>query len=130
MTEISMDVSELIREGERLADAANGVMPEIRKVVSKGALNVKNQMQSEAAGSRHFKFASTINYDLTGNAVMAEAEIGPRKLGAGNLANIAYFGGSRGGGGTVPDPEGAMNAEASGFESALADVIADALGAD
>ena len=39
------------------------------------------------------------------------AEIGPEKVGAGNLAVIAYWGGANGGGGTVEDPQEAADRE-------------------
>ena len=91
----------------------------MRPVLTKGAVNVKNQLQAEARGSRHFRFAGLINFEQHVTANTAEAEIGPRKVGAGNLANIAYFGGSNGGGGTLPDPELALQAEAPAFEDQL-----------
>lgn len=63
------------------------------KVISRGALNVKRQMQDELKGSPHFKgVAPAVTYDLDGS----EAEIGPEigKAG-GSLAFIAAFGTSR-----------------------------------
>lgn len=91
-------------------------------VVKKGADNIKNQMVEEMGRSRHFKgTAPSISYDLTDAGT--GAEIGPVKKmgkgsGGGNAANIAYFGTSRGGG-TVPDPQGALDAEVPNFETAL-----------
>lgn len=120
MAGVTVDTSEL----RTLArDIAKGVdMGQIRQSVSKGALNIKKQMQADAAGSRHFRFARTITYDIKGNAVSSQAEIGPEKVGAGNLAGIAYFGGAHGGGGTVADPQGALDDESPRFESAIADI--------
>ena len=55
------------------------------------------------------------------------AEIGPKKGSPGSLANIAYFGASRGGGGQVPDPEGALLAELPVLEKYLAEILAEGL---
>lgn len=126
----SIDASEL-REFAAVLDAkAQATARQVRQVVSKGAVNIKNQMQVEAAGSRWFRIASTISYDMReveafGGGVI-EAEIGPnRRFRAARLANIAYFGGANGGGGTIPDPRGALDAEAPRFEKALSDLIGD-----
>ena len=103
------------------ADLAKGVdLGEVRGVVRKGATNIKKQLRTEAAGSRHFKMAQAITFDEIQSLGGPAAEIGPVKKGAGNLANIAYFGGAYGGGGTVPDPSGALAAEEPGFIEALA----------
>ena len=94
-------------------------------VLSKGALNIKTQLADEMRASPHFKGFANISYDLHefagfGGGEMY-AEIGPEKGGPGSGANIAYFGTYKGGG-SVPDPRGALEAEAPRFESALADL--------
>lgn len=110
------------------ADLNRGVdQAKVRAVVRKGALNVKNQLRREAEGSRWFRIAPTISFDGREFWGGPGAEIGPEKRGAGNLANIAYFGGANGGGGTLPDPEGALAAEAPGFAKAIADLATEAL---
>ena len=98
--------------------------------------------------------ARTISYDVRtggwGDTAAIEAEIGPDKerkggrsrgermdgvrfnqgdfLGsdgsAASLANIAYFGSSRGGGGTVRDPQSALDAETDEFIAQL-DALVD-----
>ena len=99
------------------ADLAKGVdLADVEKVVSKGALNVKTQLRAEASKSRHFRLSRHITYDMRG---YTEAEIGPEARGAGSLAGIAYFGGRHGGGGTLPDPQGALDAEAPRFAEEL-----------
>jgi len=121
----TIDTSELRALAAKLTDSTRGVERDVRQVVSKGALNIKRQLVAEMGASAHFKgVASSITYDLSGNAYFAEAQIGP-KSGPGNagaLANIAIFGGSRGGG-TVPDPKGALEREIPGFEKALSDIL-------
>lgn len=103
--------------------AVSATDSEVEAVVSRGALNIKKQLQREMRDSRHFKgITPAISYDIKsvgafgGGAI--EAEIGPESDGPGALANIAYFGTSRGGG-TVPDPSGALAVELPKVESAL-----------
>lgn len=121
------------------------IVPEVRQVVSKGALKVKNQLQSEAQGSKHFgRIVETVNYDLDVGGDFVEAEIGPDKSvmtqrsksrgnrsgsdgSAASLAGIAYFGGSRGGGNTLPDPLIALRAEEPFVLSAIGDLLEDVL---
>lgn len=117
--------AELDGFADTLSRAIPAIVPKVKPVVSKGALNIKTQLRDEATKSVHFKKAAwTISYDLTDDANSVEAEIGPEKKAAGNLANIAYFGGVNGGGGTVPDPKNALDDEASRFMAALELVVA------
>lgn len=96
------------------------MVPKLRGVVAKSALNTKNLMRKDARSSRHFKqLAPTIGYDLKvhefGGDGVIEAEIGPSGGGSASLAGIAYFGTSKPGGGTVRNPEDAMLEEAPNF---------------
>ena len=96
------------------------MVPKMRGVVAKSALNTKKIMQKDASRSRHFKqLARTISYDLKVNMFagdgVIEAEIGPSGGGSASLAGIAYFGTSKPGGGTVRNPEDAMLEEAPNF---------------
>jgi hypothetical protein len=109
---------------DRLAAALRQIpadmVPKLRGVVAKSAVNTKNIMRKDAQGSAHFKqLAPTISYDLTVNSFggdgVIEAEIGPSGGGSASLAGIAYFGTSRAGGGTVRNPEDAMLEEAPNF---------------
>lgn len=103
------------------ADIARKVPP----VVKRGANNIKDQLREEMAGSEHFgQVAAFITYDEVDGGFAAE--IGPEARGAGLLENIAYFGTSRGGG-TVPPPEGALQAEAPRFLAAMADLVVGVL---
>ena len=92
---IVVGAAELARD---LAAAAKGMRSETPRVVQVAALKIKQGMQRDAAGSAHFKqIARSISYDLADGGMTAE--IGPRNDGgAGELANIAYVGTSRGGG--------------------------------
>lgn len=115
---------DLARLAADLASAPDRVMREVRQVVSKGSLNVKQQLISEAQGSRSFRsIGRSIGYDLNATADSIEGEIGPdksRNSSAGLL--MAYYGQSRGGGGTLPDPLLALQAEEPGFIAALENV--------
>lgn len=125
---VSFDISDVRALAADLGAAPEKVMRGIRPVVARGALNIKRQLQSEMSSSTHFRpISGAISYDtkVTGEGV--EAEIGPDKSRfAGPLANIAYFGSSTGGG-TVPDPQGALAAESDGFGTALGDLLEGAL---
>ena len=125
---MAVDASELRALIADLSSAPKLVHSEARAVVSKGALNIKNQMRDEVARSRHFRFAHTVSYDLKVGGDTIEAEIGPETGGVGSLAGFAYFGGVNGGGGTVPDPQGALDAEAPNVEKQVDALVAKALG--
>ena len=101
----------------------------IPKVLSKGALNVKTDWNEAFRGSVSFKgIAGNVTFDVRSGHGWAEAEIGTTDNRGGALANIAHFGGSRGGGGTVADPQTFLDAEEPRLTKALDDLIAQALG--
>lgn len=98
---MTMDAGEIKALARDIDGAARRLTPETRKIVSKGALNIKNGMRRDMQASPSFSgVARSINYDLTDKVAVQEAEIGPSAEpgSPGNLANIAYFGGARGGG--------------------------------
>ncbi len=126
MSTIDIDVSDLYKTAADLRDGARDLMPKIRPVISKGALNIKNKMAGDFAGSRHFgQVARVVTYDMLGNRDYAEAQIGPETGGrvVGDLAHIAYFGGANGGGGTVPDPEVHLRAEEPVIERYVSEIL-------
>lgn len=110
------------------ATAAN-IGPEVEKSIFKGSMNIKKQLVQEMGRSKHFgQIARSITFDIKQNADRIVSEIGPES-GRGNpgaLANIAYFGTSRGGG-TVRDPVGALDAELPALEKYLADIVVKGL---
>lgn len=117
---MSVDTSELDALARDLTKIPAAMVPKLRGVVAKSALNTKNIMRSDARASRHFgQLARAISYDLKVNAFagdgVIDAEVGPTPGGAGSLAGIAYFGTSKPGGGTVRNPEDAMLEEAPNF---------------
>lgn len=102
--------------------AADELLKDVGQVVSKGALNIKQQIQKDFRASKHFRGIRDIRYNRTLTRDGVEAEIAPFVDDAGirDLVGVAVYGGSRGGGGTVADPLLALQAEAPGFEEALA----------
>lgn len=117
---MSADASELDGLARAFREIPALMVPKLRGVVAKSALNTKNAMRKDAQSSRHFKqLAPTISYDLKvhtfGGDGVIEAEIGPSGGGSASLAGIAYFGTSKPGGGTVRNPEDAMLEEAPNF---------------
>lgn len=66
-------------------------------VVSKGALNVKNDWRANASGNAHAPhYPASITYDIEDGPESVSAEIGPDKnLKQGPLGNILEFGTSK-----------------------------------
>lgn len=113
---MTVDSSQLDALARDLGRIPAAMVPKIRGVVAKSALNTKNAMRKDARSSTHFKqIAPTISYDLKVSGDVIEAEVGPSGGGAASLAGIAYFGTSKPGGGTVRDPTDAMLEEAQNF---------------
>lgn len=133
MPEISIDaheVRELAADFTRIpGELSRHAIP----VLSKGALNIKNQMREEMSASASFGFlARSITYDLHTEGTEYSAEVGPVKTQGAKTkrhvgANIAYFGSYKGGG-TVADPREALEAEAPKFTEALADLAEELFG--
>lgn len=101
----------------------------LRPAVSRGALTIKRAMQAdlEQSGNAGIRaVARSISYDITDTGTTVEAEIGPDKP-SGALANIAYFGTSRGGGHTR-DPIEPLTEEAEAFRKAIAEIVEDLWG--
>jgi len=117
---MSADTSDLDGLMRDLRKIPADMVPKMRGVVAKSALNTKKIMQADARKSRHFKQLSrAISYDLKvhefGGDGVIEGEVGPTPGGGGSLAGIAYYGTSKPGGGTVRNPEDAMLEEAPNF---------------
>lgn len=119
---MSADASELDGLAKAFRAIPAAMVPKLKGVVAKSALNTKNAMRKDAQSSKHFKgLARSIDYDLKvhefGGDGVIEAEVGPNpsRNAAASLAGIAYYGTSRPGGGTVRNPEDAMLEEAANF---------------
>ena len=127
---MSLDDSQLRALAQDLGLVPKGLIPKVRGVVRKGAVNVKNAMQQDLQKSKHFKAAArSVDFEEVSSGAFGQtsiaAEIGPNKSrhAAAGLAGIAYFGGINGGGGTVRDPAEALAEEAPNFEKFLLEVL-------
>lgn len=97
-------------------------------IVERATLEAKNRMVSDAEASEHFAIASTISYDSDFRPNQIRFVLGPdrarhRKA---RIANIAYFGGRNGGGGTL-DINAGIDQAAPGMVNALAAMAAELL---
>ena len=126
MLNVEIDAHEVKEFASELGKVPTKVVTGVRPAVVKAGVNMKKQLREEMDKSKHFKASRSINFDVSDGGMAVE--VGPTKSGAGNLANIAYFGGAHGGGGTVPDPRGALDAEVPRFEKALTDLVGEILG--
>jgi len=94
------------------------IMTGARAVITKGAMQVKKQMQSEARGvARAPGMPSAITFDLATLPTQLGFEVGPEKGGAGSLA-LLYYGNSRTGA-RLKDPAFALQREAIEIERQL-----------
>lgn len=130
---MDIDASELRNFATDLTNSSKEVKEQVRKVFFKSAKNIKDGMQYEMMQSRSFRggeansVAKSIDFDFDDRPNGIDVEIGPRhgRGSPGNLANIAYFGTSRGGG-TV-DFEAPFKAELPLIEKYVAEAIEDVL---
>lgn len=123
---MKVDTSQLDKLAADLAAAPSRVLPQVKGVVAKGALNVKKGMQAEATGHRYLGlFPYTIGYDMKTTATGVRADIGPdHDKPQGPLAGIVYFGTSKSG--PVANLTGPLERELPAFETFLAVVVAKA----
>lgn len=128
MTRIDIDVSEILALAADVTAAADGLVGKVRPAIVDGASKIKATMRADMAVSAHFgQVATAITYDLSSGREFTAAEIGPVQGSPGSLANIAYFGGAHGGGGTVRDPAEAADEHIPGVERALTAIVGDLL---
>lgn len=113
------EIHELARD---LGQVPGKLARNVEKVIPKTGLEMKKRMQADLRKSTHFKqVAKSVDYDVKrlgfGGDSVIQAEIGPNKNRdtSASLAGIAYFGSSKAGGGTVPDPVVPMRLEAPKF---------------
>lgn len=124
------DATEFTRLAQDLENAAGTILDKIDPVVEKQALRSKEGMRFDMLESRSFNpVADVINYDIDRFTNHTRAEIGPLSAGrqVGDLAHFAYFGGARGGGGTVRDPEYWLTSEAESLEEHVGRVLDELL---
>lgn len=94
-----IDVSQVTALAQKLAAAPLKKRALVAAAIKKGAQNIKEAVTDDLQGSSNGAIARIpIAYEMKDMGVMVEADIGPREGGAGELANIAFFGTSKGGG--------------------------------
>lgn len=87
------DTRELLALADSFDDASPRLMRSIRPVVERAGVGMKKRMAAAASGHRHLPgLARTVEYDVDQGLRSISLEVGFRKEGQGNLANIAAFG--------------------------------------
>ncbi len=99
---VKIDAKDLQMYEVQLGAADKEILPEARKVVAKGSLNIKTDARRLAPGGRHTpNYPATITYETAETKTAVASEIGPEKdktVGGGpfhtpgNLGNILEFG--------------------------------------
>lgn len=127
MAGVSIDASQLHALAADIRMGYKEAAKDARAVVSKGAVNIKNDWRREWAGLSHAPaLAAAVTYDVKVLARGIEAEIGPDKnKRQGSLGNVIEFGTSR----NAPHPGGApaLAREEPRFAKAAEDLIAGIL---
>lgn len=95
-----IDSHELDELARRLTVASVRAPIKAANAVKKGAQNIKTAIKADLTSSGHTNFRRIpIAYEIRAEGMKVEADIAPVKS-VGGLANIAFFGGAHGGGGT------------------------------
>lgn len=120
---LEFDVGEVRKLAVSLAEVSAKTAPDVRAVVQKGALNIKQDWQARWRGHPHIPaLPSAISYDTdySGGGVRAEIGVDKGKR-QGPLGNIIEFGTPK----NAPIPAGlpALKTEQPKFEKALAEVL-------
>lgn len=125
---LKFDTSEVAAVADVLVRAADVAPAEARKVVAKGALNIKTDARRRISGHPHLRaLPAAITYDSHVTATGGWAEIGPDKeRPQGALGNIAEYGTIKNA--PLPFMRPAAEAEQPRFELALEDLAVKALG--
>lgn len=105
------DASELRQLARDFGQVSPKVVKKVQAIMPKTGMEMKKRMQADLKGSAHFKqVAQSVDYEVKtfgfGGDGVIQVEVGVNmdRGPAPGLNHIAYFGDSRGGGGTVPDP--------------------------
>lgn len=94
-----IDTSQVTMLASKFAAAPKKKQFLVTAAIKKGAQDIKTAIKTDVSGSSNSGIAKIpIAYELKQEGVNIEADIAPTKGGAGNLASIAFFGTSKGGG--------------------------------
>lgn len=96
---VDIDASGLAAFGAKLAKRALSADAGVTAAVKHGAQDIKTAVRADLASSSNKAIARIpVSYEMKPTPTRVEADIAPQRGGAGSLANIAFFGTSRGGG--------------------------------
>ena len=88
-----IDTSELDRLTRDLLSAPAKVIPAIMPVAHRAGGNIKRAMKKDATGHGHLKnLQNFVGYDVDQTPTSVTVDVGFRKEGQGNLANVAVYG--------------------------------------
>ena len=124
--DVTADFSEVVALAASIGQVPAVAISAARGVVAKGALNIKKDTRDNVSGNPSWKhLASTVNYQMAGNAFFAEAIVGYDDQGQGELAGIYEFGSAT----RAPHPTlyPAAARELPNFEKALGVVVGKAV---
>ena len=95
----TIDVSQVEDLAKALAAVPLRSQALVAAAVKHGAQNIKQSVSEDLQSSRNHAFRRIrIHYDMQERGPVVESDIGPEQGGASSLANLAFFGTSRGGG--------------------------------
>lgn len=95
----TIDVSQVKDLAKGLAAVPLRNQTLVAAAVKHGAQNIKQSVSEDLQSSKNHAFRRIrIHYDMQERGPVVEADIGPEQGGASSLANLAFFGTSRGGG--------------------------------
>lgn len=122
---VNADMSAVAALAADLGGVSARVVPQMRSVTSRGALNIKNaakaSIQSQTRHKYVVQYPNSITYDITAAGLSVSAEIGPDKgKPQGALGNLLEFGSSRNA--PLPHLIPSWEAEVPGYESFMAAV--------
>lgn len=125
---LTFDTAEVAEVADLLAKAPGVAAAEARRVVAKGALNVKTDARRRISGHPHMpSLPAAITYDTHETVGTVWAEIGPDKeKRQGALGNIAEYGTPKNA--PIPFMRPAAETERPKFEKAMEDLAAKAIG--
>lgn len=94
-----VDTSEVKAFAAKLQAAPERKRRRVSMIVKKAAQNVKNETRADLTSSGNAAFRHIpISYEMQDRGSVVEADVAPDDGGAGDLANLAFFGTAKGGG--------------------------------
>lgn len=124
-------IDETVRD---LGQAPGRTVKKIKPVMKKAGVQMKRNWTKSFRSSPSFRVVGkSVTFDVHDSTAFGtrniQVEVGPdaSRDSAAALAGIATFGGSRGGGGSVPEPDQLLKDEADTAEKFIADIIGEAL---